>query len=95
MPSVILLGSLLMNTPQQNAGAFVGEYNFAGWDANRKMSQAHGGEFGFFNWSPGFYNLNLDSFEVVGRSHERRGRKARLREQPVTTAYRAKRQTLE
>jgi len=65
MPSVILLGSLLMNTPQQNAGAFVGEYNFAGWDANRKMSQAHGGEFGFFNWSPGFYNLNLDSFEVV------------------------------
>jgi len=46
MPSVILLGSLLMNTPQQNAGAFVGEYNFAGWDANRKMSQAHGGEFG-------------------------------------------------
>ncbi|SIS52293.1 hypothetical protein [Alicyclobacillus vulcanalis] len=65
MPSVILLGSLLMNTPQQNAGAFVGEYNFAGWDANRKMSQAHGGEFGFFNWSPGFYNLNLDSFEGI------------------------------
>ncbi|MDI9259451.1 hypothetical protein [Alicyclobacillus sendaiensis] len=65
MPSVILLGSLLMNTPQQNAGAFVGEYNFAGWDANRKMSQAHGGEFGFFNWNPGFYNLNLDCFEVV------------------------------
>ncbi|MDQ0188819.1 hypothetical protein JI721_12530 [Alicyclobacillus cycloheptanicus] len=65
MPSVILVGALQCNTPQQNAGAFIGEWNFAGWDANRKMSQTHGGTFGFFNWLPMQYNVNWDSFEYI------------------------------
>lgn len=65
MPFFIVIGTAAADAAFQNAGIFLGEGNVGGWDANRKMSQAHGGEFGFFNWSPGFYNLNLDSFEVV------------------------------
>ena len=65
MPSVIVVNTIQVNTPQQNAGAFVGEYNFAGWDCNRKMSQTHGGMWGFFNWVPAQYNFNADCFEFV------------------------------
>ena len=65
MPSVILVGAFNSNTPQQNAGTFVGEYNFGGWDANMKLSQGHGGLFGFFNVYPLQLNINFDNLEVI------------------------------
>lgn len=65
MACVILVGVFNTNTPQQNAGAFFGEYNFAGWDANMKLCQGHGGTYGSFNWFPYNFNLNFDNFEMV------------------------------
>lgn len=65
MPSVILVGALNSNTPQENAGAFFGEFNFSGWDANMKISQGHGGTFGSFNWFPLNVNVAFDNFEMI------------------------------
>ncbi len=65
MSSVILIGAVNTNTPQQNAGVFLGEFNFSGWDANIKLNQAHGGLYGFFNIIPVQYNLNLDNMEII------------------------------
>ncbi|RIV22047.1 hypothetical protein D2Q93_09720 [Alicyclobacillaceae bacterium I2511] len=65
MPSIILCGVFHTNTPQQNAGSFFGEYNFGGWDANMKMSQGHGGTFGFFNVFPFQVNINFDNLEII------------------------------
>lgn len=65
MAAIIVIGALNTNSPQQNAGAFIGEYNFAGWDANMKLGQGHGGTFGFFNWYPLQFNLNFDNFEGI------------------------------
>ena len=65
MPNIILGHTIAMNTQQENAGAFVGKYNFAGWDCNRKVSSAHDGVYGFFNQCAMVYNFNVDSFEFV------------------------------
>lgn len=65
MPSIIVCGAFFQNTPQQNAGAFIGEYNLGGWDANMKLCQGHGGTFGFFNVVPIQVNVNFDNFEVI------------------------------
>lgn len=65
MPSVILIGAVNSNTPQQNTGMFIGEYNFGGWDANMKLNQGHGGLYGFFNVIPLQLNLNLDNMEMI------------------------------
>lgn len=65
MPSIIICGVLNSNTPQQNAGAFIGEYNIGGWDANIKLNQGHGGLFGFFNVIPMQLNLNVDNLEGI------------------------------
>lgn len=65
MPSIILVGAFNSNTPQENAGTFVGEYNVGGWDANMKMCQGHGGTFGWFNVFPMQLNLNFDNLEGI------------------------------
>ncbi|MCL6454725.1 MAG: hypothetical protein K6T78_14055 [Alicyclobacillus sp.] len=65
MPALIAFGVINQNTPQQNAGLFVGEGNVGGWDANMKMSLAEGGCFGFFNVFPVNANLNFDNFEFI------------------------------
>lgn len=65
MPFILLCGALNSNTPQQNAGAFVGEFNFGGWDANIKLNQGHGGLYGFYNLIPAHLNINLDNMEGI------------------------------
>jgi hypothetical protein len=65
VPFILLCGALNSNTPQQNAGAFVGEFNFGGWDANIKLNQGHGGLYGFFNFIPAQLNINLDNMEGI------------------------------
>lgn len=49
MPSVINLGLLNVNSPQQNSVVTVGQGIVTGMDANRKYNLALGGTFGFFN----------------------------------------------
>ncbi|MDQ0188818.1 hypothetical protein JI721_12535 [Alicyclobacillus cycloheptanicus] len=65
MPSLIAIGTIMQNTPQQNAGVFLGEGNVGGWDCNRKMSQAYAGTWGFFNALPIQVNVNIDNFELI------------------------------
>ncbi|MCF8567595.1 hypothetical protein LLE49_23010 [Alicyclobacillus tolerans] len=65
MPCVILCGTLAINTPQQNAGTFIGQYNMGGWDANMKTNYGHGATLGFFNVIPFQFNINVDNFEFV------------------------------
>lgn len=65
MPSIVLIGAVNSNTPQQNTGIFIGEYNLGGWDANIKLNQGHGGLYGFFNIIPLQWNLNLDNLEII------------------------------
>ncbi len=65
MPSLVYFGIINQNTPQQNAGIFLGEGNIGGWDANIKLSQGHGGTYGFFNMFPAQFNLIFDNFEVI------------------------------
>lgn len=65
MPSMINVGVLNVNSPQQNAGIFFGELNMTGWDANQKMVQAEGGQFGIFMLNMGIVNNNFDGFELM------------------------------
>ncbi|RIV22046.1 hypothetical protein D2Q93_09715 [Alicyclobacillaceae bacterium I2511] len=65
MPSFIAFGVIAQNTPQQNAGLFVGEGNFGGWDANIKLAQGHGGTFGWWNLFPAQLNVLLDNLEFI------------------------------
>ena len=64
IPVLILSGSVNSNSPQQNAGVFMGQINIGGWDANQKYSAAKAGTFGFFNINTSFNVLN-DSFEFI------------------------------
>lgn len=65
IPSLIAFGVINQNTPQQNAGLFLGEGNIGGWDANMKLSQGHGGSYGFFNLYPLQVNILFDNLEVI------------------------------
>lgn len=65
MPNLISFGVLNVNTPQQNAGVFVGQVNMTGWDANQKLNIAHGGMFGIFNASVLTWNFTFDGFEFI------------------------------
>lgn len=65
MASIIIVGVLNANIPQQNAGIFIGEFNYSGWDANIKLNQGNGGLYGFFNVIPAQLNLNIDNWEVL------------------------------
>lgn len=65
MPSIIVIGVTNSNTPQENAGIFIGEGNMGAWDANMKENQGHGGNYGYFNITPGWLNINIDNLEGV------------------------------
>lgn len=65
MPSIIIMGTVAQNTPQQNAALFMGEGNIGGWDANMKLAQGHGALYGFFNFMPLQFNLLFDNFELI------------------------------
>lgn len=65
MPNMISFGVMNVNTPQQNAGVFVGQVNMTGWDANQKMDMGHGGTYGIFCFSIGNLNYNFDGFELI------------------------------
>jgi len=65
MSSIIICGMLNSNTPQQNAGVFIGKYHFTGWDSNVKANQGHGSTTGFFNQMYQQINVNMDSYEVA------------------------------
>lgn len=66
MPSMINVGAINVSTPQQNAvGAFMGELNMTGWDANMKMNLGQGGMFGIFCFNAGIVNNNFDGFEMA------------------------------
>ena len=64
MPTLINFGMINTNTPQQNAGVFVGEINFGGWDANMKSNYGHGALFGFFNVIVMQFSANVDNLET-------------------------------
>ncbi|GEO24970.1 hypothetical protein AAC03nite_07550 [Alicyclobacillus acidoterrestris] len=63
MPSMFNIGILNVSTPQQNAGVFLGELNFTGWDANMKMNQGQGGIFGVLCMNGGVINSTFDGLE--------------------------------
>lgn len=65
MPTVINIGNVNVNTPQQNAGAFFGETVISGWDANQKQNQGHGGIFGSLNLSNSGINYNFDGNDMI------------------------------
>ncbi|GHH97749.1 hypothetical protein [Neobacillus kokaensis] len=65
MPSVINLGVLNVNTPQQNSAITVGESILTGMDANRKYNLAFGGTFGLFNIVSANIGNNIDSLDGI------------------------------
>ncbi|QSO48268.1 hypothetical protein [Alicyclobacillus mengziensis] len=65
MPVIVIGGKLNVNSPQENAGTFAGQYNTGGWDANIKVSEGCGAHFGFFNVVPIQVNVCLDNFQAA------------------------------
>lgn len=65
MPSLINVGIININTPQQNANVFIGESVITGMDANMKFNTGLAGTFGFFNAISGNINANFDNFEIA------------------------------
>lgn len=65
MPSIINLGAMNVNTPQQNSSIFLGESVVTGMDANMKFNVGRSGEYGFFRTVIGNANINIDSYEVA------------------------------
>ncbi|MCL6593654.1 MAG: hypothetical protein K6T31_06725 [Alicyclobacillus sp.] len=65
MPNWIAFGLLNVNSPQQNAGVFVGQVNMTGWDANQKLNIGHGGMFGIMNYSWANVCFNVDGWELA------------------------------
>lgn len=65
MPNIISFGVINVNSPQQNAGIFIGQINMTGWDANQKLNLAQGAIFGSHNWSSGHLNLTFDGYEIM------------------------------
>ncbi|MCM3571075.1 hypothetical protein [Neobacillus mesonae] len=61
----INIGTINVNTPQQNGVVFVGQNIVTGMDANMKSNSAHGGTFGLFDIVTKNYNINLDNFELA------------------------------
>lgn len=65
MPAIISFGMININSPQQNAGVFIGEINIGGWDANMKINSGHAALFGFYNVAYLQYNLTFDNLEFM------------------------------
>jgi len=64
VPTVIAFQAILSNTPQQNAGIFIGEINIGGWDAHVKSNAAQAAVLGSHNVHWLTRNLNVDSYEL-------------------------------
>lgn len=65
MPTFISFGAINSNSPQQNAGVFIGEINCGGWDANQKQNQGHGALYGFYNVIVNQICVTYDNFELL------------------------------
>lgn len=65
MPSLINLGMLNVNTPQQNSSVFLGESIVTGMDANMKFNAGRSGQYGFYCVDMYNFNLNVDSMEFA------------------------------
>ncbi|TDY50621.1 hypothetical protein C7445_102180 [Alicyclobacillus sacchari] len=65
MPTLISFGAIYTNTPQQNAGVFIGETNITGWDAHAKSNSGHGAVFGAGNALIAGLNFNFDGLELI------------------------------
>ncbi len=65
MPSVINLGVLNVNAPQQNSSVTVGESVITGMDANRKYNLAFGGTMGLFNNVSANVANNIDTLDGI------------------------------
>ncbi|MCF8568074.1 hypothetical protein LLE49_25445 [Alicyclobacillus tolerans] len=65
IPAFVFIGVVNDNTPQQNAGVFIGQINNGSWDANMKFQAAKTGNFDVM--STNFQPLNFfwDSFEFI------------------------------
>ncbi|MCF8565468.1 hypothetical protein LLE49_12150 [Alicyclobacillus tolerans] len=63
MPVLVAFGVINSNSPNQNAGVFIGQNSITGWDANQKINVGHGASFGWFNYTFGGYNVTFDNFE--------------------------------
>ena len=65
IPAFVFIGVVNDNTPQQNAGVFIGQINNGGWDANMKFQAAKSGNYDVmsFNFQP--FNVFNDSFEFI------------------------------
>lgn len=65
MPAFIMAGAINTNTPQQNAGVWIGQVNFSGFDANMKFNAAQGGNFGVFSTQLSGGQMMFDNFEGI------------------------------
>lgn len=63
MPSLINLGVLNVNTPQQNSSVFLGEAVVTGMDANMKFNAGRSGQYGFFCVDMYNVSVNADGME--------------------------------
>ncbi|QQE80213.1 hypothetical protein [Alicyclobacillus sp. SO9] len=65
MPAFVWIGVNNCNTPQENAGVFIGQINNGGWDANMKFQAAKTGNFGFFSINNSLWNWMSDNMEFI------------------------------
>lgn len=65
MATFISFGVIYSNSPNQNAGIFVGQTSITGMDANQKFNVGHGATFGQYNYLHGSHNLVMDGFEYI------------------------------
>lgn len=64
MPTLILFNMITCNSPQQNAGTFMGETNINGFDANQKQNAGQTGTYGILNVN-GNLNYMFDGIELL------------------------------
>ncbi len=65
MASLINLGTVNVNSPQQNSSIFLGESVVTGMDANMKFNAGRSGSYGFYRLVAGNINVNLENGEVA------------------------------
>lgn len=61
----MLRRSIFLNSATQNAGIFIGQNSFTGFDSNQKLNIGHGAAYGVLNWMHGSSNFVMDGFESI------------------------------
>ena len=61
----MFIGALNSNTPQQNAGVFIGQTNNGGWDADMKFQAAKTGNFNMMSVNIAYVNIMNDNMEFI------------------------------